>query len=216
MKQIWKGKLKLRIAHECPYYATDAKRCEKVLFYHWGWSISLWTYHDEPCQPEFSDWAINKLSHIFPGCTISHANNTICTANGEAFWPADVAWIFSDKYELSQTCDPCVLYDSKNKKYIGFSHRGHASFGIGDMLFDANIKDVSLYYKQPKYRWKYLMTLLKYHLKGDAAGFEDLCEDDIIGHGIMQIVPFKELGNKRIKTDSEAFEAARNFAKYIS
>lgn len=37
MKQIWKGKLKLRIAHECPYYATGAKRCEKVLFYRWGW-----------------------------------------------------------------------------------------------------------------------------------------------------------------------------------
>lgn len=214
MKQIYKGKLKLRIKHECPYYTTYSRRREKVLFYRWGWSISLWTYLDDPQHPEFSDWAKRKLYCIFPGCRI--VGKTVYTTDNNTYWPEDISWIFSDKYELNQIDDPCVLYDSKNKKYIGFSHRGYALFGIGDMLFDANTKDVSLYYKQPKYRWKYLMTLLKYHLKGDAAGFEDLCEDDIIGHGIMQIVPFVKRGNKRIETDSEAFEAARNFARYIS
>lgn len=214
MKQVWKGKLKLRIKHECPYYATGVRKREKVLFYRWGWSISLQTYLDDPHHPEFSDWAKRKLYRIFPGCKI--VGKTVYTTDDNTYWPEDISWIFSDKYELNQIDDPCVLYDSKNKKYIGFYHRGYALFGIGDMLFDANTKDVSLYYKQPKYRWKYLMTLLRYHLKGDAAGFEDLCEDDIIGHGIMQIVPFVERGNKRIETDSEAFEAARNFARYIS
>ena len=60
------------------------------------------------------------------------------------------------------------------------------------------------------------MTLLKYHLKGDVAGFEDLCEDNIIGHGIMQIVPFRDFGNKQISNMDEAFQAALNFAKYMS
>lgn len=41
MKQIWKGKLKLRIKKECPYYDTDYRHLEKVLFYKWGWSVSL-------------------------------------------------------------------------------------------------------------------------------------------------------------------------------
>ena len=46
--------------------------------------------------------------------------------------------------------------------------------------------------------------------------FADLCEDEIIGHGIMSIVPYREKGHKRIETNEEAFEAAKNFAEYIS
>lgn len=49
MKQIWKGKLKLRIKKECPYYDTDYRHLEKVLFYKWGWSVSLWTIHPNDC-----------------------------------------------------------------------------------------------------------------------------------------------------------------------
>lgn len=211
MKQIWKGKLKLRIKRECPYYVTDVRTREKVLFYHWGWSISLWTYFDDSNHPEFSDWAKKKLRKMFPNCEI--LGNIVCH-NGNVYYPDDCKWIF--KYNLIATDNPQVFFDKGHNKYIGYSHRGFASFGIGDMLFDKNNKDVSLYYKQPKYRWKYLMTLLKYHLKGDVEGFEDLCEDTIIGHGIMQIVPFIECGSKRIETDSEAFEAARNFARYLS
>lgn len=49
MKQIWKGKLKLRIKKECPYYDTDYRHLEKVLFYKWGWSVSLWAIHPDDC-----------------------------------------------------------------------------------------------------------------------------------------------------------------------
>ena len=44
----------------------------------------------------------------------------------------------------------------------------------------------------------------------------DLCEDEIIGYGIMSIVPFKEHGIKKIETKEEAFTAAKNFAEYVS
>ena len=64
MKLIWKGKLKLRIKRECPYYATGVRIREKVLFYHLGLSISLWTYFDDPNHPEFSDWAKEKVRNI--------------------------------------------------------------------------------------------------------------------------------------------------------
>ena len=211
MKQIWQGKLKLRIKRECPYYATGVRIREKVLFYHLGLSISLWTYFDDPNHPEFSDWAKEKLRNIFPNCEIL---SNIVRHNGNVYYPGDYKWIF--KYDIIATDNPQVFFDKKHNKYIGYSHRGFVSFGIGDILFDKNIKDVSLYYKQPKYRWKYLMTLLKYHIKGNAVMFKDLCEDNIIGHGVMQIVPFKDFGNKQISNMDEAFQAALNFSKYMS
>lgn len=211
MKQIWKGKLKLKIKFENPYYGTRYRVREKVLFYHCGLSVTLWTYHDNLYHPEFSDWAKEKLRKMFPNCEIV---DNVVYYNGNSYFPEDCKWIF--KYDLMATSHPQVFLDKRNNKYIGFSHRGFASFGIGDMLFDTNIKDVSSYYKQPKYRWKYLMALLRYHLKGDVEGFEELCEDSIIGHGIMQIVPFIEFGNKHIGNINEAFQAALNFAKFMS
>lgn len=211
MKQIWKGKLKLRIKRECPYYTTNVRTREKVLFYHWRWSISLWTYNDDSYHPEFSDWAKEKLRKTFPNCEIV---DNLVYYNGKVYYPEDYMWLF--KYDFTATDNPQVFFDKRHNRYIGFSHRGFAAFGIGDMLFDTSIKDESSYYKQSKYRWRYLTRLLKYHLKGDAEGFEDLCEDNIIGHGIMQIVPFREIGNKQIDNMDEAFQAALNFAKFMS
>lgn len=59
MKQIWKGKLKLRIEKGNPYYHTQGRHLEKVLFYKCGLSISLWTVHSDSPLGEFSDWARN-------------------------------------------------------------------------------------------------------------------------------------------------------------
>ena len=49
------------------------------------------------------------------------------------------------------------------------------------------------------------MTLIKYHLRNDSMMFEDLCEDNTIGHGISQIIPFRERGIKRIENMEEAY-----------
>lgn len=211
MKQIWKGKLKIRIKRENPYYGTCGRHLEKVLFYRWGLSISLWTVHPDSPLGEFSDWAEAKLMRMFPGCKIE---GHIVYYNGKSFYPGDNKWIF--RLEVRPTENPQVFFDIKTNKYIGFSHRGYVAFGIGDILFDPKVKDISFYYNQAKYRRKYLWTLWKYHIKRDAFAFEDLCEDNIIGHGIMQIVPFKERGNRRIKNRTDAMEAAGNFAEYIS
>lgn len=203
--------MKLRIKFENPYYGTGTRKREKVLFYYWGLSISLWTYHDNPQRPEFSDWAKEKLRKTFPNCEIAY---DLVHYNGKVYYPEEYMWLF--KYDFTATDNPQVFFDKRHNKYIGFSHRGYVAFGIGDMLFDTDIEDESSYYKQPKYRWMYIMRLLKYHLKGDAEGFEYLCTDTIIGHSIMQIVPFRKIGNKRIDNMDEAFQAALNFAKFIS
>ena len=216
MKQIYKGKLKLRIARECPYYGTAGRTLHKVLFYKFGISVSLWIHYDTTF-PEYTEYAIKKISNIFPGCEIDKYSNIHW--NQKTYYKDNIKWMLNDKLDLKPTASPQVMFDEKSKRYIGFSHRGRASFGIGDMLFqdrELSRKEKSNYYKSRKYRRKYLLTLLKYHLKGDWSMFEDLCEDDIIGHGIMQIVPFKEKGSKKIEVQEEAFEAARSFAEYIS
>ena len=127
--------------------------------------------------------------------------------------------MLSDKLDLKHTSSSQVMFDAKSQKYIGYSHRGMASFGIGDMLFSSaelTKKEKLEYYKNRKYRRKYLLALLEYHIKNDWFMFRDLCEDEIIGHGIMSIVPYRERGRKRIETNEEAFMAAKNFAEYIS
>lgn len=213
MKQIIKGKLRLRIKKECPYYGTGYRTLEKVLFYKWGWSISLWSIHKDSARGEYSDWAKKHLRKIFPNCEF---DKTRVIYNNTTYYPEDAKFLFNTKYKFVPTNNWQVFYDKKNKKYVGYSHRACCGFGIGDMLFTENIKSYSHYYKIPKYRWKYIWTLFKYHIKGDYRGFEDLCEDNIIGHGISQIIPFVEKGNKRIETLEEAYEAACNFAEYVS
>lgn len=211
MKQIWKGKLKIRIERECPYYGTSGRHLEKVLFYKWGLSISIWTVHPDSPLGEFSDWAKAKLTRMFPGCRIE---GHIVYYDRRTFYPGDYKWIF--RYDLKPTENPQVFFDIKANKYIGFSHRGYAAFGVGDTLFSPNTKDSYFYYSQAKYRRQYLWTLWKYHIKRDTFAFQDLCEDNIIGHGIMMIVPFKERGSRRIKNSTDAMEAAKNFAEYLS
>lgn len=76
MKQIWKGKLKLRIEKGNPYYHTLGRHLEKVLFYKCGLSISLWTVHYDSPLGEFSDWAKKQLMRTFP---VVKLKKTKCT-----------------------------------------------------------------------------------------------------------------------------------------
>ena len=216
MRRIYKGKYKLRIARENPYYSTIYRTLHKVLFYRFGISISLWVCYNK-AVPEYTEWAIKKINKIFPDAKIDKYSNI--HLNGKCYYRNSVEWILSNKFDLKPTECPQVMFDEKSQKYIGFSHRASASFGIGDMLFqDAkpSREEKYRYYKNRKYRRKYLLTLLKFHIKNNWSMFEDLCEDEIIGHGITSIVPYCERGNKVIETKEEAFTAAKKFAEYVS
>lgn len=138
MKQIWKGKLRIRIKRENPYYVTAGRHLEKVLFCRWGLSISLWTVHPDSPLGEFSDWAKAKLMRMFPGCRIE---GHIVYYDRRTFYPGDYKWIFG--YDLKPTENPQVFFDVKANKYIGFSHRGYAAFGVGDTLFSPNTEGSS-------------------------------------------------------------------------
>lgn len=216
MKRIYKGKYKLRIAREYPYYGTARRSLHKVLFYKFGISVSLWIYH-EGTFPKYNKWALKKINKIFPGAEIDKYSNIHW--DGKTYFRDSMKWMLSNKLDLRPTTSSQVMFDVKSQKYIGYSHRGRASFGIGDMLFSStepSKREKLEYYKNRKYRRRYLLTLLKYHITNNWSMFEDLCEDEIIGHGIMSIVPCREKGHKRIETKEEAFMAAKNFAEYIS
>lgn len=207
MRQIIKGKLKLRFKKECPYYSTGFRTLEKVCFYKWGWSLSVWSVHTDSCMGEFTDWARTRLQRIFPdGEVRGHYVNT----KAGTVYPMDIKWVFNTKYDLEGTSSWQVMHDRKSGKYIGYSHRGACGFGIGDMLFSEDGEEYD-YTKIAKYRRKYIWALIKEHVKGDAYDFRDA-----IRSGIKYVVPFRRRGIKVIETDEEAFQAALNFAKYIS
>ena len=113
----------------------------------------------------------------------------------------------SMKYKNTNTYG--VVYSDKTKKYYGFTHRGVKGFGIGDMLFNINNENTSIYYNSFKYRLKYLYRLF-INLK-DRFTFKYLIED-----GIKDVIPFNKRGSKIIETKEEAKQAAINFMKYIS
>ena len=113
----------------------------------------------------------------------------------------------SMKYKNTNTYG--VVYSDKTKKYYGFTHRGIGGFGIGDMLFDINNENTSIYYNSIKYRIKYLYSLIR--AITCKFRFKYLIED-----GIKDIIPFNKRGSKIIETKEEAKQAAINFMKYIS
>lgn len=113
----------------------------------------------------------------------------------------------SMKYKNTNTYG--VVYSDKTKKYYGFTHRGVEGFGIGDMLFDINNENTSIYYNSIKYRIKYIYTLIR--AITCKFRFKYLIED-----GIKDIIPFNKRGSKIIETKEEAKQAAINFMKYIS
>lgn len=120
--------------------------------------------------------------------------------------------------DLETTDNGQVFYNKKNNSYIGYSHRASCEFKIGDMLFTGKLSKKAIHrvYCDKKLRWKMLKSLLRYHFKNDVFSFEDVFEDNIIGHGIALYIPFKQKGEKTIETKEEAYRAACNFAKHVS
>ena len=121
----------------------------------------------------------------------------------------DCSFLLDESMKYKNTNTYGVVYSDKTKKYYGFTHRGVEGFGIGDMLFDINNENTSIYYNSIKYRIKYLYTLIR--AITCKFRFKYLIED-----GIKDVIPFNKRGSKIIETKEEAKQAAINFMKYIS
>ena len=121
----------------------------------------------------------------------------------------DCSFLLDESMKYKNTNTYGVVYSDKTKKYYGFMHRGSIGFGIGDMLFDINNENTSIYYNSIKYRIKYLYSLIR--AITCKFRFKYLIED-----GIKDVIPFNKRGSKIIETKEEAKQAAINFMKYIS
>ena len=121
----------------------------------------------------------------------------------------DCSFLLDESMKYKNTNTYGVVYSDKTKKYYGFTHRGIGIFGIGDMLFDINNENTSIYYNSIKYRIKYLYSLIR--AITCKFRFKYLIED-----GIKDVIPFNKRGSKIIETKEEAKQAAINFMKYIS
>ena len=153
-----------------------------------------------------TDYGRNIVTNIFG---VFKENGLYVEANTGTYNILDYSFLLDESMKYKNTNTYGVIYSYKTKKYYGFTHRGVEGFGIGDMLFDINNENTSIYYNSIKYRIKYLYTLIR--AITCKFRFKYLIED-----GIKDVIPFNKRGSKIIETKEEAKQAAINFMKYIS
>ena len=210
MKNFWKGKLYLKFENHYPWYikGPNGDMCVKKLLQIGHFYITIRVNNTKEIKDKYVKKLLTKFDFV-------EGNKAIKGKN--VYFLVDCPWIIRHIDDLEPTEHGQVFYNKKHNSYIGFSHRSAQEFKIGDKLFIGNkIKNIHQFYCDKKLRWRMLKTLLKYHFKNDVNSFEDIFEDNIIGHGISLFIPFKNKGEKNIETKEEAYQAAYTFAKYVS
>lgn len=227
--RIYDGKVFFRIERG-PWYTSGVNEKESAKGYKKNVCLKSWKLpfgyylskrqlvicqsnelHDAIFEAARRYWKTDNIKVTFDSL-IRYTITNIVTGADMAYY--DETYKFFKMGKMRFTDNPQVLFCEDNQKYYGYSHRGSCGFGIGDMLFSEMVSDKSvrdIYCKEPKYRREFIKVLKHYHRNNDSFGFYDL-----IKSGIMDVVPFKKRGVKRIENQCEAFEAARNFARYIS
>lgn len=163
----------------------------------------------------FSDYGIKRIKSLFGQYNYQIKNFEIIRINkfkdsqNDVFYLLDYIWMLNPKYDFICCKNPQVLFSRKLHKYAGYSHRGFGLFGIGDMLFDIKNENEEYYYKNKQFRIAYVNAL--YRNIDDVDRFEDL-----LSSGIKDVIPFNCRGSKQIDDMHDAYQAASNFAKYLS
>ena len=201
------GNAYLQIENAAPYYVTGSKNGHKDMLikqlFHFG--KLYFSIRCDNCGAFKNDIVI-KLCNVF-----DKVDGLKAIKNNRTYYLEDCLWVVKNIDNLQVTGNASVFFDKKNLAYIGFSHRSACSFKIGDTLFEENIKNLTEFYKDKKLRRKFLKYLLKYHFKNDAFMFGGMVKS-----GISDVIPFKKHGIIQIKTFEEAYQAAINFADYVS
>ena len=96
------------------------------------------------------------------------------------------------------------------KGYYGYTHRGGATFKIGDRLFEEDYNPVVEDYDKKEFD-KYWKKYKKSYKMGD-----DFDKKYIYGDGIKAVMPFNIRGKEVIKNWEQAKQAAINMSKYLS
>ena len=120
----------------------------------------------------------------------------------------DMFWVLDPDKDFVTTNYKNVMYSRTEQKYYGYNNRGAIGFGIGDYLFDEKGECEYIYYKNIKYRLKFIWNLITnikspFHFQW------------AVNNGIKSIVPFRKRGTKIIETKEEALLAAKHMSEYL-
>ena len=103
-----------------------------------------------------------------------------------------------------------LVSDNDVVGYYGYTHRGGATFKIGDRLFEEDYNPVVEDYDKKEFD-KYWKKYKKSYKMGD-----DFDKKYIYGDGIKAVMPFNLRGKEVIKSWRQAKQAAINLSKYLS
>lgn len=102
-----------------------------------------------------------------------------------------------------------VAWQPESGKCIGYSHRASCGFGKGDMVFDASWVPTD----------EQMLEYSKYYVKHLEHYYAELMHrihDFNMNIWAVEYIPFRLRGDKVIESYEDAYDAALNFAKYIS
>lgn len=144
--------------------------------------------------------------------------NSVFTPDGKYVGSIDEGWwYYQSGLRATKGSHPHTAWNKTAKQWVGYSHRAACAFGKGDKLFDPNWipKDEDLL-KYESYYVKHLHEFEKEYTAWENSTSEHKEEDFNLNKWAAGYIPFKLRGSKTIHSYEDAYEAAVNFAKYVS
>lgn len=220
----YKGKLKFKF-EEYPHY-TDGSVLNKVHL-DLGFTKLVSRISMNIIDPEKIK-LINKYTggriasyklKDYPSDTIDGGilQNSFVTLNGDYIGDIRVGWWYylnNMRVNTTYPINVAEIWDgNKIKAFYGYSHRGGASFKIGDRLFKEDYQPIAEDYEP--WQWagweqEYEQALVKAKKEDDDWWYKDLQRDGIAG-----FIPFTMRGPKEIEVLEEALQAADNLGRYL-
>lgn len=142
------------------------------------------------------------------------------TPTGEYVGGIEEAWWYlQEGLKAVKGCHPHTAWSNSAKQWIGYSHRASCAFGKGDKLFDPNwvpsdedLRDYEKYFlrKISNYDKRYE------EWEKSTSPHKATKEDMTLAKWAVEYIPFRLRGSKAIRSYEDAYQAAVNFAKYVS
>lgn len=225
----YKGRIRLKIEKCDPHYTGGGSKLNKFYFKLGPYNISS-RIHIKQVKDGVSnirDGVIKEIELKTGGKIGTHRfgpnneyvlENYFLSTNGTAIGDIGDAWWYlknnmgvEDKYPRGVA----KKYD-KHKNFVayyGYSHRGGQLFKIGDRLFDEKYVPQKEHYDEKQ--WNLWLDDMNKSIEKDKKNKNELGLRWSEG-GIVQFIPFKYRGSKKIETWDEALQAAINMSRYLS
>ncbi|CAB4219037.1 hypothetical protein UFOVP1604_120 [uncultured Caudovirales phage] len=123
-------------------------------------------------------------------------------------------WYYTNKLRATKGSHPHTAWHKEKKQWVGYSHRASQSFGKGDKLFTEDwtipVEDLLSYDSY------YMKHIDKFYEEVERWAKTGATDDLTLAKWATEYIPFRRRGSKTIHSYEQAYEAAVNFAKYVS